>query len=213
MAEPQRAMDKFRGEDMAMPEVKLVQNVGGGFAKDKGARPGDFFIGLTDEVIKGTEGFDIVVIDMTKTRTYWGRAEISDEPPECASLDADSLVSIQNTSCKECPYREDLAWRLSASERRGKCNISYNPLAIVPTDEKRDTNLPVLIRASGISTKPIKELFTQLRLNPKLRTKDGQSLIHKALIHVTSERKKTVSGEAWCYHFRLKSVIPEGDHT
>lgn len=204
MTQPKRVMDGFGNEDMAIPEIKLVQNVGGEEARAAGAEPGDIYLSLTGDILK--EGLDIVVVDMQKTRTYWGRTDISDEPPVCASLNADSFESMDGKDCKECEHRCDTPWMVDAAERRTKCLLNYNILAI-----KLDTGLPVLLRASGISTKAVRELISQLRLNRALRNPDDKTLIdyHRAIVNVSSQRKKTAAGDAFAFVFRAKNLIQD----
>ena len=73
--EPRRKLDTYGSEDMAVPELKLVQNVGMEYAKSIGAQPGQFFCPLTDEIM---DELKIIVVDIQMTRTYWGREEIED---------------------------------------------------------------------------------------------------------------------------------------
>ena len=195
----QRNMDTFGPEDMAIPEVKLIQNVGGSEAKDQGAVPGDFYSNITGEVIKGHEGFDIIVVDIQKNRTYWGRTEIEEDPPICASLD--TRTSILGDSCDECPHdaRCDTPWLIDATERRTKCLLNFNVLAINAAN-----SMPLLMRVSGISTQAVRELITQLRLNKHLK---GQ--YHRAVIHVGSMAKKTASGEAFALQLRAKELLTD----
>lgn len=192
-------------EDMTIPEVKLVQNVGGEYAKEHlKAKPGDFHINLSDDIIAGETGFDIVVVAIQKTRTYWGRSEISDEPPECSSQDA--LSSMDGKECSACDKRCDTPWLVDTQERRDLCNLNYHILALDP-----DNSMPVLIRAGGISARAARELFTQLSLNRTLRNKENQIETYRALVQMTSEKKKTKSGEAFALHFRLKGLIDNAE--
>lgn len=191
--------DGLGPEDMAIPEIKLVQNVGGGDAKGSGAKPGDFYLPLTGEVIPGSDGFDLVVVAMKKNRTYWGRADIVDEPPICASMDAKSMVSIDGHDCSECEYRCETPWLLNARERREKCLVNYNVLGILPKDQ-----MPVLIRATGISAQSSKQLYTQLSLNKELK---GEW--YKAKVLVASVPKKSSSGDAFAIHFGKLTLIQD----
>lgn len=197
--QPTRTMDGLGPEDMALPEIKLIQNVGGSEAKAGGAAPGDFYCTVTGEIIKGETGFDLVVVDIHKQRTYWGRTEIEDEPPICAS--ADAKVNMQGDSCEQCPYnvRTDAPWAIPAAERRNMCLPTYSVLAI-------DTRnyMPILVRASGISTQSVRELLTSLRLNKSLK---GE--YHRAQVHVTSVTKKTASGEAFAMVLRITDLIAD----
>jgi len=193
-----RTMDEFGTEEMAIPEIKLIQSVGGDTAKEVGAEPGDFFNTLTDEVLK--EGLDFVLVDIQKVRTFWGRTDISDEPPECASMDG--KTSIDGKECDQCEHKLDTPWLVDAQKRREMCTLSYNIIAINPADFS-----PFLIRASGISTQSVRELLTQLKLN---RTLKGE--YHRAIIRLTSVKKKTRAGEAFAMHFRLKEIITDQEN-
>lgn len=197
--QPIRTMDGLGPEDMAIPEIKLIQNVGGSEAKASGAQPGDFYCTVTGEIIKGTIGFDFVVVDIRKQRTYWGRTEIEDEPPICAS--ADGKANMLGDSCDQCPYevRTDVPWAIPATERRNKCLPTYSILAI----DIRNY-LPILVRASGISTQSVRELLTSLRLNKALK---GE--YHRALVHVSSAMRKTAGGEAFAIVLRATGLISD----
>lgn len=192
--EPRRMMDGYGSDEMALPIWKLCQSVGGDYAKGLGAVPGDFYCDLTEEIAKELE---IIVVDIRKTRTYWGRTEIDDMPPECAS--ADGKTSMEGEECAVCEHRTDTPWLLSAADRRNVCNISYNILGISFAD-----SLPLLIRAGGISALPVRQLLTQLRLNKSLK---GE--YYRAIITVTSAQKKTPSGEAYNLHFKIKGLVED----
>jgi hypothetical protein len=199
--EKTRNMDSFGSDEMSIPELKLVQNVGGTDAKAAKAQPGDFYMPLTGEVFKGNEGLKLVLVDMQKTRTYWGRSDISNDPPECSSADANSMQSTNGDDCNTCPHRCDTPWLVNATERREKCLVNYNMIFI-----NHDTEIPILIRASGISTKAARELFTQLRLNPQVK---GQ--YHKVIVRLTSEAQKTASGDAFRMKMKAESIITGED--
>lgn len=194
-----RRMDSFGNEDFALPELKLIQNVGGDLAKEHGAHPGDFYIPILDEVIKSGDGIDIILVDMQKTRTYWGREDIMDEPPTCASADADTYTSLNGDNCKECPYYNDAPWLLDAKSRREKCLLNYNLLTFRHPDM-----MPLIIRAGGISTQAARNLLTSFRLNKNLA---GQ--YHKVIVHVGSNKKKTAAGEAFNITFTPKGRIED----
>jgi len=194
-----RHMDDYGPEDMALPEVKLVQNVGGEQAKQCKAKPGDFFLSLNDEVIPGQEGLDIVVVDIVKTRTYWGRTEIEDEPPECTSHDAHSGFSDDGKNCSECEFRNDAPWLINADERKKVCTVDYNVMGIRLSD-----HMPMIIRAGGISALAAKELITQLKLNREIK-----GAYHRAKIHISSLPKKTAAGDAFAIRFKLADLIPD----
>jgi hypothetical protein len=192
--------DGLGPQDMAIPEIKLVQNVGGDTAKQAGANPGDFYCSLTDEVISGEKGFDMIIVAMRKNRTFWGRGDIIDEPPICASLDANSMKSINGDDCSKCSHRNEAPWLLSPTERREKCLINYNVLGINP-----ESNLPILLRTSGISAQSAKELYTQLSLNRQL-----MGHWYKAKTRVISVKKKSSAGDAFAIKFGKLELLPEG---
>lgn len=194
-----RRMDQFNSGDFTLPEIKLVQNTGGDFAKQHGAKPGDLYVALTDEVLPGEVGLEIIVVDFQKTRTYWGRTDISDEPPLCGSLDADSYVSQTNEDCHQCPHLNEAPWLLDAAKRREACLLNYNILCFRVTDL-----MPLLIRASGISTQAARNLLTALRLNRRL-----QGHYEKALVHMTAVKKKTPSGDAFAFSFAVKGMVSD----
>lgn len=196
-----RSMDSFGPEDMQIPQLRLIQNVGGDWAKTCGARPGDFFMPLSDEVIKGEEGLDIVLVDIKKIRTYWGRTEIEDSPPTCMSMDAGSTLhpgqSTDGKECSSCEFRSDTPWLLDSADRREKCLVDYNLICINMKDAT-----PFIFRASGISSGPVKELYTNLKMNKELK---GE--YHRAVTHVTSLKKKTSVGEAYAVHFSKPTLL------
>lgn len=189
--------DELDREDLAIPEIKLIQNVGGTWAKAAGAEPGDFYCALTDEVIKGAKGLSMVIVSIRKSRTYWGRPEIEDSPPECSSLD--SKTSWDGKECATCEHRCDTPWLLPALERRTKCLANYNVLGI-----NLDNDLPIIIRATGISAQATKQLYTQLKLNRQLAT--GW---YRAKTQVTSISKKSAAGEAFAIKFGKLELLPD----
>jgi hypothetical protein len=191
-------MDQFSADDMALPELKIIQNVGGDNAKAAGAKIGDLYIGLYDQAFP--EGLDVVIVDMVKTRTYWGRDTIDDGPPECSSNNADIGKANDGTDCASCSHKCDTPWALSPADRRTKCLLNYNVLTINLTDKN---NTPLILRASGISTKPVRELFTILKTNKALKAAG----LHRGIVHISSEKKKTASGEAYAYKFKLMGLV------
>lgn len=197
MTLPKRKMDSIGNQDLVPPELKLIQNIGADDAKALGANPGNFYCSMTGEIYK--EGLDVVIVDMQKTRTYWGRSEIDNAPPECSSMDADSLVNMNGESCAECEYRCDTPWLLDASERRSKCLIHYNLLTI-----NYESGMPMILRATGISTQPVRELLTALRLNRQIK---GE--YHRVKVRLVSEKKKTSSGEGYALKFLKPTLITE----
>ncbi len=188
----ERQMDTYGHEEMAIPQWKLIQNVGADYAKRLGAQPGDFYCSLTDDIVKELE---IVVVDIRKQRTYWGRTDIETTPPECSSTDG--LTSLDGKECATCQYRCDTPWSVDSAKRRQMCTMSYNILCINTAN-----SMPCLIRAGGINALPTRQLLTLLCLNKNLKRE-----YYRALIGVTSTKKKTPAGEAYTIHFKLKSLL------
>lgn len=192
-----RYMDDYGPGDMSTPEVKLIQATGGKIAKDQGATPGDFYLPLTDEVI--IDGMDIVIADILKTRTYWGRSEIDNEPPECTSSDARSMRSIFGNDCAVCDKRVEQPGLIGdKDERRKMCAPGYTIIAI-RADESR---MPLLIRATGMNATPTRELITVLKINRQIK-----GAYEKVLIHLSSHAVKTASGESFVMAFKPKAII------
>jgi hypothetical protein len=190
-------MDNYGSEDMIVPQLKLIQNVGGDFAKGAGAKPGDFYFDLTGEILPGEVGFEVIIADMVKTRTYWGRAEIDDEPPACASRDGE--VSLDGKNCRECKLRMDNPAAVDPKARRERCSTGYNLLTFLVKDSS-----PAVMRLTGISAGAARALLTSLKLNKQLK-----GAIEKAVIKVTSEKKKTANGEAYAVHFTLGRLLTD----
>lgn len=199
MSEERWEGDNLGPEDMAIPVIKLVQNVGGEVAKAADAKPGDFYCELTGEIL---QTFPLVIIRMGKDRTYWGRTEIDDDPPACSSLDAKSMVSINGDDCNTCEHRTETPWLLPQVERRLKCCPNYNILGI-----NLDSDLPIMLRCTGISAMAAKQLYTQLSLNKQLVM--GW---FKAKTLVTSVPRKSASGDAFAIRFGKLELLPEEQH-
>jgi len=188
-------------DDLAIPEVKLIQNVGGTEAKSYGALPGQFYFSLTQEIIKGDEGFEVVIMKPAwKTRTYWGRTEIDDDPPICSSLDA--VNSVNGDVCATaCPYEAftDAPYLVDAAERRTKCLPNYELMAVKVSDM-----MPILIRCTGISAQAAKELNTLLMFHRQIKNQTW-----KAKLKVTAIPKKTAAGEAFAIKFGQPQIIED----
>lgn len=193
--EPQRRMDTYGPEDMAIPEWRVVQKVGGDWAKQQGAQPGSFHNTGSDEI---ADEINIVVVDILTGRAKWG-GEISDAGPACASMDAKSNLSMNGDDCGQCPSRLDTPWSAEATERRRMCCLNYTILAI-------DLNnyMPCLIRAHGISALPTRQLLTQLKLNRALR---GQ--YYRAVVNIKSQEKTTKYGTAYALHPKVVELITD----
>ncbi len=184
--------DELGQDDLAVPEIKLIQNTGGDIAKGAGAKAGQFYSELTDETF---DSFDFVVASMQATRTFWGRSEIDEEPPECSSLD---MVEGFLGKCAECPNRNDQPWLLKAEERRTKCLVNYNIIGINLTN-----GLPAMLRVSGLSSQNAKQLYTQLKLHPMI-----QGDWSRAQTLVSSQPRKTPYGDAFAVKFGKLELIP-----
>lgn len=197
--EIRRNIDTMGKDDMAIPEIKLVQNVGGEEAKGAKAKPGDLYCALTGDVYPAEKGLDIVIVDLTKQRTFWGRTDISDEPPECSSLDG--VTSVMGNECKQCDHYTEAPWAIDVDKRRKFCNLHYNIIAI-----NYETHLPVLIRTTGNSAKAIRELISSLRWNRELK---GQ--LERAIIHMSSRTHKSAAGNSFASTFRLTGLIAEAE--
>ena len=192
-----RNMDSIDVKNITPPELKLVQNVGGEDAKASGALPGNLFCPQTREIFKS--GVDGVVVDMVRTRTYWGRDGISDGPPACSCANAD----VPNASgvlgeCAKCQNNFENPWELSADDRKSICLVSWTILMIT-----KDTLSPYMIRAGGISATPAKNLWSSIRMNRNLKVLG----LHRGLFHFGSEKRKTASGEAYMWTFQPLGIL------
>ena len=191
-------MDNYN--DMAIPEIKLVQNVGGEEAKRVGAQPGQFYCALTGEIM---EGFDLVVTGRaTVERTYWGEGHEpqSDEPPVCSSWDG--ITSVTGEICQTaCPYQAftDAPGLLKPEERKTKCTPGFKVTGI-----NLSNMMPLFIRCSGISATAARELNTVISFHRNIR---GQYF--KAKFHVTSIKKRSPSGEAFAIKFSEPVLLEE----
>lgn len=196
MQEPRRKMDEYGPEEMALPEWKLIQKVGGDWAKGLGANAGQFYNTITEEI---ADDLNVVVVDIRMGRAKWG-AEISDAGPVCACVDARENISIYGDDCSQCPDRTDAPWTLDAAERRTKCCLNYTVLGI---DLDRDF-MPVIIRAHGISALPIRQLITQLKMNRALR---GE--YYRAIVNIKTQAKNTRYGTAYALHPKVTEYITD----
>jgi len=195
MTEERWAGDRLGNDDLAIPEIKLIQKTGGDIAKGAGAVPGQFYSELTDETF---ESFELVVASMQSTRTYWGRSEIDEEPPECSSTD---MVEGFLGKCASCEHRNDQPWLLKAEERRTKCLVNYNIVGLNLTN-----GLPMLLRASGLSSGAAKALYTQLKLHPMI-----QGDWSKAKTVVSSQPRKTPYGDVFAIKFGKLELVLDKD--
>lgn len=196
MEEPRRKLDEYGPQEMAIPEWRLLQRIGGDYAKSQGAEPGQFYNNLSDEI---ADELNIVVVDILSGRARWGE-EITSAGPVCASIDARSNKSIYGTDCNQCEFRADAPWSLEAKERRKMCCLNYIILGI---DLDHDY-LPAMIRAHGVSALPVRQLITQLKVNKALK---GE--YHKAKVNIKSVEKNTVYGITYTLHPRIIELITD----
>jgi hypothetical protein len=188
-------------KDMAIPEIKIVQNVGGDEAKAQGANPGDFYCALTGEVIPGNEGFELVLSERASVeRTYWGpNHEVqSDDPPICSSWDG--MTSNNGDECQtDCPYNAfcDAPGLLGAEERKAKCTPGFKVTGISLTNM-----MPVFIRCSGWSAGAARELNFMITFHKNMK---GQ--FYKAKFRVSTIKRKGTSGEAFVIKFGQPELL------
>ena len=194
--EPRRSLDEYGPGEMAIPEWRLLQKVGGDWAKSLGGRPGQFYNKTTDDL---ADELNIVVVDILTGRAKWG-IEISDSGPVCASMDAKSNLSMYNDNCLQCPDRADAPWALDATERRTKCCLNYTILGI---DLDHDLQ-PIILRAHGTSALASRQLITQLKMNRALR---GE--YYRAIVNVKCQEKTTAFGTTYVIHPKIVQLITD----
>ncbi len=196
MDEPRRSLDDYGPEEMAIPEWRLLQKVGGDWAKGLGGTPGQFFNKITDEL---ADELNIVVVDILTGRAKWG-VEISDAGPVCASMSARENQSIYGDDCLKCPDRADAPWALDATERRQKCCLNYTILGI----DLDHGYLPVILRAHGTSALASRQLITQLKMNRALH---GEYF--RAVVNIKCQEKNTPFGTTYVIHPKITELITD----
>ena len=189
-------LDDYGTQEMVIPEWRLIQKIGGDWAKAQGANPGQFHNAITDDI---SHELNIVVVDILEGRTKWGE-EIGRVGPECYSLDAKSGQGADGADCQQCPDRLDTPWLVSAAERRTRCCLNFTVLGI---DVDHD-NLPIIVRAHGVSVKPVRELITQLRLNKGLKRQ-----YYRAVVNIKSEEVKTAFGSVFAIHPKIIRLVTD----
>jgi len=194
--QPKRSLDEYGPGEMAIPEWRLLQKVGGDWAKGLGGKPGQFFNKTTDEL---ADELNIVVVDILMGRAKWG-TEISDAGPVCASMEAKTNLSIYNDDCLQCPDRLDAPWSVDAAERRTKCCLNYSILGI---DIDHDL-MPIMLRAHGTSALASRQLITQLKMNRALR---GE--YYRALVNIKCQEKNTPFGTTYVIHPKIVQFITD----
>ena len=193
--QPQRRMDGYGPEDMAVPTWVLLQKTGGDWAKSLGGKPGQFHNTGSDEIL---DELNIIVVDILMGRARWS-AEISDAGPLCASMDAKSNLSVEGDDCTKCEFRLETPWSSDATERRKMCCLNYTILGITPND-----HMPCIIRAHGISALPVRQLISQLRLNRQLKNE-----YFRAIINIKSQEKTSKYGTAYALHPKIVELITD----
>ncbi|GAJ01563.1 unnamed protein product, partial [marine sediment metagenome] len=195
MTEPERRLDGYGPEDMAIPTWNLLQKTGGDWAKRLGGKPGEFHNTGSDEVVAE---LNLVVVDILTGRARWSE-EISDAGPLCASMDAKGGYSANGDDCSQCEYRLDTPWASDAAERRKMCCLNYTILGVTINDL-----MPCIIRAHGISALPARQLISQLRLNRALK---GE--YYRAVINIKSQEKTGKYGTAYALHPKILELITD----
>ncbi len=188
VSEPIRTMMSSLGmDDMNIPELKINQATGGDYAKEQlEAKLGQMYVSTTGEVY---DQIDLQILMVQRNQTFWGRTDITDEPPICASLDG--ISSLDGQICKECQHYRERA-SLDKEERRKECQRGYVVLAL---DENQ---MPYVIRLMGISADSGRDLNAMLYFNKGLRVNRGGFFFR-----VSTMKKKTAAGEAWMFKFLL----------
>ncbi len=198
-----RNVDTFGPEDLARPEIKLLQNTGGNDAKAAGAKPGEFYNAMTGEVYQ--DGFEFIPVDFFIQRVYWGRDVIGDEPPMCSSLNANSFESVTGIDCHTCAHRLDNAAAVDAKARREKCTKQYSFMGLLLPNLE-----PFIFRAPGTSSQAVINLYSRFKFNKECWNAERSAIdFHRFKVRVSSFETKTAAGSA--YVIRLNEVTPLAD--
>ena len=192
----QSKLQNYGPQDMVFPEYRLLQSTGGKDAKQAGGKPGQFYHTLRGDF---ADNITCSVVDIVKVRTRWG-ADILDQPPECASADADSMVSLDGQDCSQCQYRCDNPWAVPAVQRRELCTIGY----VLQGIDLLHGFQPFILRAHGISAVAMRELISSLRFNRELMGEHW-----RAVILITSISKHTSMGDVYAITARPVSLVTE----
>jgi hypothetical protein len=197
-----RNVDNIGMGDMLRPEIKLIQNTGGDVAKSAGAKSGQFYNTMTNEVYP--DGFEFVVLDFSIQRVYWGRDIIGDEPPTCTSMDANSYESANGDNCRECPHLLDNAALVQAKERREKCTKQFGFIGLLLPNLE-----PFMFRAPGTSSTAVQALISRFKFNKACRNEAGEIEYHRFKVTAHSQETKTTQGNVWVLKFG--EITPFGD--
>jgi hypothetical protein len=190
-----RNADNIGMGDMLRPEIKLVQNTGGDAAKAAGAKPGQFYNTMTNEIYP--DGFEFVVLDFSIQRVYWGRDVIGDEPPMCSSLDANSYESVNGDDCRKCEHLLDNAAMVQAKERREKCTKQFGFIGLLLPNLE-----PFMFRAPGTSSTAVMALLSRFKFNKACWNEEKTAIdFHRFKVAAFSQEQKTKAGSAWVIKF------------
>ena len=140
-------------DDLTPPVVKIIQKT----TEGADGQPGLFWNTVRCEA---TASIKAVIGRIAAVRTYWGRPDISDEPPLCSSSKADDYLSDSGRSCRTCEHFCDTPWLLEAGDRRDQCMKSYNLLCL-DIDNGFE---PFILRAGGISAKAVRGFVTSCKI-------------------------------------------------
>jgi len=80
------------------------------------------------------------------------------------------------------------------------CCLNFTILGI---DVDHD-NMPVVVRAHGVSVKPVRELITQLRLNKSLKRQ-----YYRAVVNIKIEETKTAFGVVFAIHPKITRLVTD----
>jgi hypothetical protein len=198
-----RNADNIGIGDMLRPEIKLVQNTGGDAAKSAGAKPGQFYNTMTNEIYP--DGFEFVILDFSIQRVYWGRDIIGDEPPMCSSQDANSYESVNGDDCHKCQHLLDNAAMVQAKERREKCTKQFGFIGLLLPNLE-----PFMFRAPGTSSTAVMALLSRFKFNKACWNEEKTAIdFHRFKVAAYSQEQKTKAGSAWVIKFG--EITPFGD--
>jgi len=190
-----RYADNIGMGDLLRPEIKLVQKTGGDAAKAAGAKPGQFYNTMTNEIY--ADGFEFVILDFSIQRVYWGRDVIGDEPPMCSSLDANSYESVNGDDCRKCEHLLDNAAMVQAKERREKCTKQFGFIGLLLPNLE-----PFMFRAPGTSSTAVMALLSRFKFNKSCWNAKKTAIdFHRFKVAAFSQEQKTKAGSAWVIKF------------
>jgi len=186
-------IEGYGAGDFMIPSWKIVQST-----SRVDAKPGMFW--HTDLMI-AQDQVRAIILSINYIRTYWGRLEISSDPPECFSLSASRNVSIKGDNCLACPRRNDAPWALSREERREVCSKGHLLFGLDIDNEYQIFRMNL----GGISVPPMLR-FTRLLLHPPYSGKPW-----KALTILSTEEKQTDMGVFYQIAPRVERVLTDNE--